>query len=280
MMPVTARGLLALGFVLCLGLPGGAQAAQAISDTLAGRSAVVYVPDTLPPAGQRALLVVLHGGLGNAQRIAAQQSESAINFNAVADRGGFVVAYLNGTAVARMLSDERRGWNAGACCGQPAEKKVDDVAYLQNAVRVLQQRYVVDPLRVFGVGHSNGAMMIQRIVCETALLAAAVPISGGLESGASTCADASGKRLLALHGAEDKNVPIEGGRSSKGISRVAFTSQAATAQVWRSAGAEYVLQVVPGADHSVDAIHAQIVRAESQTLAEKIARYFGLLPQP
>jgi polyhydroxybutyrate depolymerase len=262
---------------LCAYLPQALHAAQNTSETYAGRTAIVYVPDQLPPAGQRALVVVLHGGLGSAERIADRKSESAINFNAVADAGGFIVAYLNGTGVARMLSDERRGWNAGACCGVPADKKVDDVSYIQAAVKAIAQRYGIEEQRVFGVGHSNGAMMTQRVMCETRLYAAAVPISGGLETGATTCPDAQGKRLLAIHGAEDKNVPVEGGRGSKGLSRTAYASQAATARVWQNAGATYVLQVVPGADHGVEAIDAQIAKTESQTLAQKITRYFGLL---
>jgi len=144
-------------------------------------------------------------------------------------------------------------------------------------VQAIAHRYGIEAQRVFGVGHSNGAMMTQRVMCETSLYAAAVPISGGLETGASTCPDAQGKRLMAIHGADDKNVPVEGGRGSKGLSRTAFTSQAATAKVWQNAGAMYVLQVVPAADHGADSIDAQIVKTESQTLAQKIARYFGLL---
>jgi polyhydroxybutyrate depolymerase len=186
------------------------------------------------------------------------------------------VAYLNGTPVARLLGDDKLGWNAGACCGQPAETNVDDVGYVRSAVDDIVARYGVDRRRIFGVGHSNGAMMIQRVVCETTLFAAAVPISGPLESGATLCPQARGKRLLAIHGADDHNVPIVGGRG-KGLARVDFASEAATARVWQDSGAVYELQVVPGAEHSVDSINAQLQRQESQTLAEKIARYLGLL---
>lgn len=257
--------------------PLSVQAAQGTSLTVAGRTAIVYLPDSLPLSGSRAMVVVLHGGLGNAERIASRRSENAINLDAVADRAGFVVAYLNGTAVARLLSDERRGWNAGSCCGMPAEKKVDDVAYLQAAVEDLAKRYGVDSKRVFAVGHSNGAMMTQRAMCETSLFAAGVPISGGLESGVQSCPAAQGKRLLAIHGEDDQNVPIQGGRGTKGISRTDFASQAATARIWRDSGAVYDLQVIRGADHSTEVIDAQIVKAESQTLAQKVARFFGLL---
>jgi polyhydroxybutyrate depolymerase len=264
---------------LCVALSIAALYAQAAQTTeiYGGRSAVIYTPAKLPAAGQRALVVVLHGGLGNAQRIADGRSESALNIDAAADEAGFVVAYLSGTPVARMLSAERLGWNAGDCCGQPAENHVDDVAYIQSTALAVAERYGVDRNRIYGLGHSNGAMMTQRMVCETTLYASAVSISGALETGASSCPAARGKTILALHGREDQNVPINGGKGSKGISRVAYASQASTAQVWKNSGAVYTLQIIEGADHAVDAIDTQIRKTEGQTLGQKIARFFGLL---
>ena len=268
-------GTLAAAFLLA---PVSTVAANITTERVAGRDAVVHVPSTVPAFGSRALVVVLHGGLGNAQRIASAQSERFLGMHALADQGGFVVAYLNGTPVARMLGDDKLGWNAGNCCGQPAEKQVDDVAYIQAAVAEIATRYGVDRSRVFGMGHSNGAMLTQRVMCETSVYAAAVPISGGLENGASMCPAARGKRIMAIHGADDQNVPVEGGKGARGLSRVAFNSEAATAQVWKDSGAQYDLQIIPGASHGVDSINAQLVKTQSQSLAQKVARFFGLLP--
>ncbi|MES2047075.1 MAG: prolyl oligopeptidase family serine peptidase [Pseudomonadota bacterium] len=265
---------LLLAFSLSL-LATQAHASQLVTENYAGRNAIIYVPSTLPASGSRALVVVLHGGLGNAQRISSEQSESALNMNAVADTAGFVVAYLNGTPVARFLGADKLGWNAGKCCGLPAEKNIDDLAYIQTTVHAIADKYGIDERRIYGVGHSNGAMMTQKIMCETSLYAAAVPISGTLENNASICSPARGKRLMAIHGAEDRNVPIIGGKGSKGISRTLYASEAATAEVWQRSGASYDLQIIKGADHSTDAINARIVETESKTLAQKIAQYFG-----
>ncbi len=263
--------------VLSIGaVASAAGAAQPVPETYAGRSAYIYIPAGLPAFGSRAMVVVLHGGLGNAQRLAQGRVESALNMNAVADEGGFVVAYLNGTPVARVLGADKLGWNAGACCGQPAEKQVDDVGYLRVAVDEIATRHGVDRARVFGLGHSNGAMQTQRVVCETHLYAAAVPVSGGLESGARHCPPGRGKRILAIHGQDDRNVPVAGGRG-KGLARVDFVSQAATAKVWQESGAQYDLHIIAGADHSVESINTQLLKTESQSLAQKTARFFGLL---
>jgi len=92
----------------------------AIDDSYGGRAMIVYQPSTLPQKGARALVVVLHGGLGNAERIAYKRSESGLNMDSVADKDGFVVAYLNGTPVTRRMGADKLGWNAGGgCCGCP-----------------------------------------------------------------------------------------------------------------------------------------------------------------
>jgi len=243
-----------------------------------GRTLLVYVPSRLPAKGARALVVVLHGGLGNAQRIESRQSENGLNMDVVAEKGGFVVAYLNGTPVTRFFGSDKLGWNAGGgCCGQPAEKNVDDVSYIKGAIDYLVGQYGIDRNRIFGIGHSNGAMMTQRLMCETGIYAAAVPISGPLNLESGNCSAASGKRILAVHGAEDENVPVAGGRGTKGISRTIFNSEERTRQTFTNAGASYNLQVVRGADHKLDHIEDAMQQAEGQSIAEKSARFFGLL---
>jgi polyhydroxybutyrate depolymerase len=254
-----------------------AYASQLFTETYEGRTALIYAPTTLPAIGNRALVVVLHGGLGNAQRIAGRQSESALNMDAVADSAGFVVAYLNGTPVTRLLGSDKLGWNAGKCCGQPAEKKVDDVAYLQASIKAIATQYGVGQNKIYGVGHSNGAMMMQRMMCETSLFAAAVAISGALENNATNCPLARGKRLMAIHGDADQNVPIIGGKGSKGISGTSYASEAATAEVWQRSGATYDTRFIKGANHSTENINMRLVETESTTLVQKIAQFFGLM---
>jgi polyhydroxybutyrate depolymerase len=255
-----------------------ALAGETTTVSYGGRDMLVFEPSQLPPSGSRALVVVLHGGLGNAKRIASQQAESGLNMDAVAEKNGFIVAYLNGTPVTRNLGSQFLGWNAGGgCCGLSAQNNIDDVAYISGAVDDLARRYGIDRTRVYGTGHSNGAMMTQRLVCETQLYAAAVAISGPLNLETKGCAASQGRRLLAIHGEDDRNVPIEGGVGTKGLARVAFRSEADAQHIFEGAGASYVLQIVKGADHMLDHIQSAIVKTEGVTIAEKSARFFGLV---
>lgn len=253
-----------------------AVADDVVVERLAGREALVHVPDHLGPAGSRALVIVLHGGLGNARRIASRQSETGLNMNGVADRNGFIVAYLNGTPVTRQLGDDKLGWNAGNCCGLSAERRVDDAAYIARAVDELAHAHGIDRGRVYGIGHSNGAMMAQRVLCETGTFEAIVAISGPLEVDTQRCPAASGKKVLAIHGADDANVPVAGGRGTKGLSGTSFRSEADSRQILIDSGATYTTQIVAGADHRLVDIDDAIVRTEGMSIAEKAARFFGL----
>jgi poly(3-hydroxybutyrate) depolymerase len=252
----------------------------AIDDSYGGRAMIVYQPSTLPQKGARALVVVLHGGLGNAERIAYKRSESGLNMDSVADKDGFVVAYLNGTPVTRRMGADKLGWNAGGgCCGLSAENAVDDVGYIKGAINYLADKYGIDRRRIYGFGHSNGAMMTQRVMCETGIYAAAVVVSGPLNLDTDSCPAARGKHILAIHGAADQNVPIAGGQGSVGLSRAVYKSEAHTEKTFTSSGASYELQVVNGAPHKLDEIDAAIEKTEGQTIAEKAAKFFGLANQ-
>ena len=240
---------------------------------------IVYVPSHLPASGTRALVLVLHGGLGNAQLIESRHAEHALNMDSTAEKYGFVVVYLNGTPVTRFLGDDKLGWNAGGgCCGMSAINNVDDVGYIRSAVDYLAGKYGIDRSRIYGMGHSNGAMMTQRLMCETNLYHAAVAISGPLNLDTANCSAARGKRVLAIHGVDDENVPVAGGAGTKGLSKTVYKSEDQSRKIFTDSGATYDLQLVKGADHRLDNIDAAIRQSEGQAIPEKAARFFGLDP--
>lgn len=247
-------------------------------EPFAGRDMLVVAPSH--PAARRALLIVLHGGFGRAERIAAGQSEAALNLDALAEQHGFTVAYLNGTQVGRLLPETMRGWNAGGgCCGLPFSQGVDDVAYITGAVRRLVAEYGLDAGQVYGLGHSNGAMMVQRLLCESEVLAAGVAVAGPLTMDIARCPKAAGHRVLAIHGVDDANVPVAGGVGTKGLAKVAFKSEAQAQQVVQASGGSYTLELVPGADHSADHIDAALKAAGKGSIGAQAVAFFGL-PAP
>jgi polyhydroxybutyrate depolymerase len=272
-------GLGMLGVIAGLMLLGqpGVSAAAATADNYGGRSMSVYVPARMPPAGERALVVMLHGAGGNGRHVEQGMSARPSSLDGAAEKNGFVVAYLNGTPIARALGPDRLGWNAGGgCCGQPALNNVDDVGYIKGAVDYLAGKYGIDRSRIFGMGDSNGAMMTQRLMCETSLYAAAVAVSGPLTLNANSCPAARGKRILAIHGADDQNVPMAGGQGSRGASRFRFTSQEQSRQVFANSGASFTLISVPGAGHRYGEVDDRMKQAGGVSVVDKAVDFFGL----
>jgi len=248
-----------------------ASPAFAVSDSFEGRDITLTQPQNLPPAGQRALVVVLHGGGGNSDHI-----QRNLGMDAVAEKHGFMVAYLNGTRAGKLLPARMRAWNAGGgCCGLPEKSGVDDISYIVGAARYIQQKYGIDPNRIYGMGHSNGAIMTQTLICKAGLYSAAVPISGPLNIGGD-CPAARVRHIVAVHGENDLNVPISGGFGTKGVTDIDFRSQAYSQQVFTQYGATYQLDAVQGADHALTHIDTAIRKRDGISLAEKAAEFFGL----
>jgi len=186
------------------------------------RTTVVHVPAAVAsaPAGTVPLVLHLHGGLGS-----PENSIATTGLVEAADAHGFVVAFPQGTAVGVPLPNGSTGyvWNAGRCCGIAARDGVDDVGFLDRLIRTLEVSLPIDAARVVMAGHSNGAMMAWRFACERGgAVAAAMPVSGSLETDDPTACTPRGTSLLAVHGDADRNHPIGGGQGTRSVSGVAY----------------------------------------------------------
>jgi polyhydroxybutyrate depolymerase len=251
----------------------GAKAENTRVVEFGGREMLVYVPSTLPPNGQRALLVALHGGGGNAAFL-----RDHLKINGVAERNGFIVAYLNGSSAARIGGDKLKAWNAGGgCCGRPYSEKVDDIGYITGAVEYLQREFGVSPKRSFGIGHSNGGIMMQALSCQTDLFSKVATLAGTLMSEVPSCPAAHGHTIYNYHGQDDQNLPIAGGSGTKGVTNIDFTSQAKAKSKFENAGGQYLLHVFPGADHSIEHLSLSSQKQDGLTIGERVAQDLGLV---
>lgn len=170
------------------------------------RSYILYrppLPCSSRDTGKLPLMIVLHGGLGNAESI---QRRSGMD--AVADTGFFLVAYPNGTGL--PATPELRTWNAGGCCGPAARQKVNDVLFIERVIEDAVSRFNADATRIYIAGLSNGAMLAYRLACEIPRkIAAIIPVAGTLAVGSGD--GAREVAVLHIHGDRDDNVPFHGG---------------------------------------------------------------------
>jgi polyhydroxybutyrate depolymerase len=169
------------------------------------RSYVLHLPQGAAPARPVPLVLVFHGGGGNADNAARMSG-----MDAKSDREGFIAAYPNGSG-RRFLT-----WNAWRCCGPALDQNVDDVGFVRALVDTLAREYRVDRKRVYATGLSNGAMLTYRLACEAAdVFAAVAPVAGALNS--DDCRPSAPVSVVAFHGTADGHVRFEGG-----VPRTAF----------------------------------------------------------
>ena len=182
------------------------------------RTYLLHVPPGLPPAG---LVINLHGaGMTGAQQAALT------NYNAVADRFGFAVAYPDGIDLS---------WADGRGASIPDRQRVDDVGFLAALIERLTRELAVPPGRVFVTGMSAGGFMANRLACDRAdLVSAVAPVAGTLGSGVG-CAPSRPVSVLAIHGTADAVVPYGGGPMVGRGGPSDVLSAPALAQRWQQA---------------------------------------------
>lgn len=174
------------------------------------RSYRVHVPSRVDKDSRVALVIVLHGGGGNAAN--AQQMTL---FNRKADQKGFIVVYPNGTGIMhnRLLT-----WNAGNCCGYAFNQEIDDVGFIRAVIARLKEEYAIDPGRVFVTGISNGGKLAYRLACElSGQIAAIAPVAGSQD--VPECRAEYPVSVIIFHGTADKHVLYEGGKPEKSFDK-------------------------------------------------------------
>ena len=112
------------------------------------------------------------------------------------------------------------GWNAGVCC--MGSVQVDDVAFVNEIINYMKHKYKINTSKIFASGFSNGAMLSERLACESSHLFAAVASVAGItaenpggEDGLLRCDEIFEKNfasasVLAIHGTMDNIVPWDG----------------------------------------------------------------------
>ena len=176
------------------------------------RQFYLYVPSTYRPNQATGLPLALyfHGYAGN------WQQGPYLGMSAVAERLGWAIAYAQGTP----STENKLGWNAGACCLFNASSIVDDVQFARTAVRMIESAVLVDATRRYAMGWSNGAMMVQKLACMASDLFAGVAADEGSvvlsqTSGQDSqlmCDTAFGQRsinYLRFQGTADTTVPCK-----------------------------------------------------------------------
>ncbi len=150
------------------------------------------------------VVFVLHGSQSTAGKI---RRSTAYEFDALADRRGFLVVYPEGF---------ENHWNDCRASATYASNtwNIDDVGFFSDMIDFLVSRYGIDPSRAFVTGYSNGGHMAFRLALEVPELVAGIaPISANLPVGENLDCKKLGQPLpVAMFvGTRDPINPFHGG---------------------------------------------------------------------
>lgn len=170
--------------------------------TVSGRERT-YVLHDFSGGRQAPLVIVLHGGGGN-----AENAIRMTGFDRVARREQLIAVYPNGSAA--RPQGPLLTWNAGHCCAAAMEQRVDDVGFVSALIDRLVADRRVDRTRVYVTGMSNGGMMSHRIGRELSTKVAAIaPVVGAVFG--DEAAPGGPVPAFIVVGADDQVVPPAGG---------------------------------------------------------------------
>ena len=161
------------------------------------RTVYVRVPSKYDATKPTPVVLNFHGYTSNAKEQAAYTG-----MERKADEAGFIAVHAEGIGT-------QKSWNAGACCGDAMETKVDDVALVSAIIDELEAKLCVDAKRVFATGMSNGGFLSHRLACELSnRIAAIAPVAGVM--GIPTCTPTRPVSVMHFHGTSDYLVPYDG----------------------------------------------------------------------
>ncbi|MBD3648951.1 MAG: hypothetical protein HUJ31_16215 [Pseudomonadales bacterium] len=180
------------------------------------RDYLLHVPASVDSSIEVPLVISLHGA---AMSPATQQWLT--RWNEVADRHGFIVAYPSGTGIPKVWSTS------------PGASMDADVLFIDTLIRRMEEKYRIDPSRIYVNGHSNGGGFAFALSCLLDDRFAAY----GIVAGAQTldwqqCGDAPPRPVLIVHGVDDPIVPQQGGASGDPVSPRQFPDIESWTRQW------------------------------------------------
>jgi polyhydroxybutyrate depolymerase len=189
------------------------------------RSYEIDVPARRDPQRPLPVVLVFHGGGGNAASVRTQSRLSAKG-----DAEGFVAVYPQGSG---GIGGRLKTWNAGTCCGAAMQRHVDDIAFVAALLDDLAATVAIDRSRIYATGISNGGMMAYEIACALGDRIAAIAVVAGEMTALDRCRPTRPVPVLVIHGSADRNLPLAGGRGAKAVAVPEGRGVAAAVEFWR-----------------------------------------------
>jgi polyhydroxybutyrate depolymerase len=163
------------------------------------RTYLVHVPSSYVDNMPTPLVIVLHGYTGTAESMV-----TLTGFTVKSDKEGFIVVYPQGLV---------QRWNVGF---GSLKFDTDDVSFIDELINRLEQKYAIDPNRIYVTGFSNGAMMAYLFGAALSnKIAAIAPVAGSIGAITNNVLEripepSQPVSVIVFHGTADTSVLYEG----------------------------------------------------------------------
>jgi polyhydroxybutyrate depolymerase len=216
-----AMSLMASGNALAAGCGEPAEAGRhpmTISVDGVARSAIYFIPSSYTGKDKVPVVFDLHGSHSNPE---SQLNRSS--WDKVAEKNGFVVVALQGS-LTFPAAPGTYAWNVPFVTAQ--QGGLDEVAFIQQAVKTVKQEFCVDTARIYASGYSGGGRMLSAYLCSGHEDFAAAGFVHSLRAGrpveadgkwapdAENCSPARPVSIIAFAGEKDASNPYAGGGSA------------------------------------------------------------------
>jgi polyhydroxybutyrate depolymerase len=163
---------------------------QQIDGQMVSRSVIIQAPAVSDAATKYPLVFAFHGRGGNNNHWVNTLSQFT-------DSGAFIGIYPQG---------HLNSWNLG-----PEPSTADDVAFVNTIVETLLTYTNVDSEKIFAIGSSNGAGMVNTLAAKTQHFKAIAPVASQLIASINISLQTKPVSIFQINGAQDDVIPIEGG---------------------------------------------------------------------
>ncbi len=184
-----------------------------LTSTFKGMNAERYCIDS---QGAKRCYYLVKPNTGDPQALLLVLHPAFHDIKALEELSGIVQPLANQPILAIYPEGTEKQWNDGrhATRSKAFSTHVDDVSYLSLIVSDTQRRFGLSAKQTTVAGMSNGAMMAQRLACETHIADKIVSVVGNLPVGLAEHCQLRSKRLVLVFGTEDDIVHYRGGALS------------------------------------------------------------------
>lgn len=163
----------------------------------------LYIPENTKVGAP--LMLMLHGFTSDKETI-----RRISNMDALAMKHGFAVVYPQGEKSSYSFFGQRieeNHWNAGLLLSD-----IDDVNFLVELTKYLQETFELSSEQTFVSGFSNGGFMAYTLACEASEVFKGIGVVSGMMSGRTyeTCDPSHPVDIIHIHGTNDRVVPHDG----------------------------------------------------------------------